>query len=214
MARIAAGPSSEERRQQIIDAALRVFAREGFAGATNKDIALEAGVTAGLIYHYFADKRALFEAVLTEHTPLGEIGTLLADEAAGDLAPRELVCALVKNLITRMEASENIGAFRCIAAEAVHRPEMATLFNAKSARIVEALAGYLRGQMERGRLRQMDPTLVAQLIVGSVFASVMRRKVTKDSVLSSYSAEQIATTLTELVFRGLEPCGTGEPAAS
>jgi hypothetical protein len=113
-----------------------------------------------------------------------------------------------------MEAAENIGAFRCIAAEAVHRPEMAALFNAKSARIVEALSGYLRGQMERGRLRQMDPTLVAQLIVGSVLTSVMRRKVTKDPVLSSYSAEQIAGTLTELVFRGLEPCGAGGVAAS
>lgn len=214
MARIAAGPSSEERRQQIVDAALRVFAREGYMGATNKDIALEAGVTAGLIYHYFADKRALFEAVLTEHTPLGEIGTLLADDAASELAPRDLVFALVKNLITRMEASENIGAFRCIVAEAVHKPEMTALFNAKSARMVEALAGYLRGQMERGRLREMDSTLVAQLIVGSVLASVMRRKVTKDPLLSAYSAEQIATTLTELVFHGLEPPAAGALPAS
>ena len=59
MARVAAGPSSEERRQQSIAAARCVFARKGFLGPTNQDIALAAGVTPGLLYHYFADKRAL-----------------------------------------------------------------------------------------------------------------------------------------------------------
>lgn len=214
MARLAAGPSSEERRQQIIDAALRVFARKGFIGATNKDIALEAGVTPGLIYHYFADKHALFEAVLTDHTPLGDVGVLLADEGVHELEPRELVLTLVKTLVTRMEASRNVGAFQCIIGEAMRQPEMTALFNAKAARVIEALAGYLRGQMERGRLRQMDATLVAQLVIGSVIACVMRRKITRDPVLSAYSVEQIATTLTEMVFGGLElPTGRATAAS-
>jgi AcrR family transcriptional regulator len=39
----------EDRREQIIDAAMRVFAQKGFSGATNKDIAHEAGITPGLI---------------------------------------------------------------------------------------------------------------------------------------------------------------------
>jgi AcrR family transcriptional regulator len=43
-----------------------------------------------LLYHYFADKRALFEAVLMEHTPLGDVSALLADEGVQQLAPREL----------------------------------------------------------------------------------------------------------------------------
>jgi AcrR family transcriptional regulator len=204
MARIAAGPSSEERRQQIVDAALCVFARKGFIGATNKDIALEAGVTPGLIYHYFADKRALFEAVLTEHTPLGDVGALLADEGVRGLEPRELVLSLVTGMVTRMEAVRDVGAFQCVIGEAMRRPEMRALFNAKAARVAELLAGYLRSQMERGRLRPMDPMLVAQLLISSVIACVMRRKVTQDPVLSGYSVEQIATTLTDMVCGGLE----------
>ncbi|MBV8695756.1 MAG: TetR family transcriptional regulator, partial [Ktedonobacteraceae bacterium] len=38
----------EDRREQIIDAAMRVFSQKGFTRATNKDIAHEAGITAGL----------------------------------------------------------------------------------------------------------------------------------------------------------------------
>jgi AcrR family transcriptional regulator len=204
MARLAAGPTSEERRQQIIDAALRVFACKGFMGATNKDIALEAGITPGLLYHYFADKRALFEAVLMEHTPLGDVSALLADDRLQELAPRELLLTLIRVMVTRLEASENVGAFQCLLGEAMHEPETTALFNAKVARVVDKLAGYLRGQMEPGRLRPLDPTLVAQLITGSVMACVMRRKITRDPALSAYSVEQIATTLAEMVLGGLE----------
>src|SRR5919197_1581971 len=108
MARVAAGPSSEERRQQIIAAARCVFARKGFMGATNKDIALAAGITPGLLYHYFADKRALFEAVLMEHTPLGDVSALLADEGVQQLAPRELLLTLLRVMVTGVKAAENV----------------------------------------------------------------------------------------------------------
>ena len=48
----------ENRREQIMESALRVFAKKGFTGASNKDIAREAGITPGLIYHYFESKEA------------------------------------------------------------------------------------------------------------------------------------------------------------
>jgi AcrR family transcriptional regulator len=51
---------TEDRREQIIDAALQVFAKIGFARATNSEIAREAGnMTPGLIYYYFKSKEDL-----------------------------------------------------------------------------------------------------------------------------------------------------------
>ena len=53
-----------ETRQNIIRTALRVFLAEGYAGASLKEVAREAGVTKGAIYHYFESKEELFaEAV-------------------------------------------------------------------------------------------------------------------------------------------------------
>ena len=60
----------EDRREQIIDAAMRVFAQKGFVRATNKDVAREAGITAGLIYHYFENKEALLMAIIEGRSPL------------------------------------------------------------------------------------------------------------------------------------------------
>src|ERR1700720_587575 len=66
----------EDRREQIIDAAMRIFAQKGFARATNKDIAREAGITPGLIYHYFESKEALLKAIIEGRSPLRFINTL------------------------------------------------------------------------------------------------------------------------------------------
>src|SRR5947209_8198742 len=55
--------SADERRRQIVEAAVRVFARAGYHGARVADIAVEAGVAYGLVYHYYPSKEALLEAI-------------------------------------------------------------------------------------------------------------------------------------------------------
>jgi AcrR family transcriptional regulator len=56
--------TAEERREQIVESAHRVFARRGLAGARTRDIAEEAGVNEALVYQHFRSKSDLFEAVL------------------------------------------------------------------------------------------------------------------------------------------------------
>ena len=56
----------EDKRRLILAAAVRVFAREGYHDARVGDIATEAGVAYGLVYHYFTSKEAVLEAVFRE----------------------------------------------------------------------------------------------------------------------------------------------------
>ena len=56
--------ASQQRRNQILEAALRVFAEKGFFGARTDDIAREAGVSKGLLYWYFESKDAILLALL------------------------------------------------------------------------------------------------------------------------------------------------------
>ena len=55
-----------ERRRQIIDAAAEVFAARGLDGATTAEICRAAGMSPGNLFHYFASKRDLFLAVITD----------------------------------------------------------------------------------------------------------------------------------------------------
>jgi len=53
--------AQEERRRQILDAAVRAFAKKGYHACRVSDIAEEAGVAYGLVYHYFESKDAVLE---------------------------------------------------------------------------------------------------------------------------------------------------------
>ena len=58
--------AQEERRRQILDAAVRAFAKKGYHACRVSDIAEEAGVAYGLVYHYFESKDAVLEAIFRE----------------------------------------------------------------------------------------------------------------------------------------------------
>lgn len=58
--------SQEERRRQILDAAVRSFAQKGYHASRVSDIAEEAGVAYGLVYHYFDSKEAVLEAIFRD----------------------------------------------------------------------------------------------------------------------------------------------------
>jgi AcrR family transcriptional regulator len=65
--RVAQEERSERSRAQILDAALRLFSRQGYRGTSIRDIALAAKVSTGNVYHQFPDKESLFRVLLERY---------------------------------------------------------------------------------------------------------------------------------------------------
>ena len=88
--------ASEDKRRLILDAAVRVFAREGYHDARVGDIAKEAGVAYGLVYHYFGSKEAVLETIFRE-TWSAMLTAIGAVEELGEPAPEQVrkVAAIV-----------------------------------------------------------------------------------------------------------------------
>jgi TetR/AcrR family transcriptional regulator len=61
-----------DRQRQLLEAALNIFSRRGFKGATTKEIAAAAGVTEAIIFQHFPSKEALYSAVLELHLDAGD----------------------------------------------------------------------------------------------------------------------------------------------
>ena len=88
--------AQEERRRQILDAAVRAFATKGYEACRGSDIAADAGVAYGLVYHYFESKDAVLEAVFREMWGM-MVAAINAVEASEE-SPREQLrksCAIV-----------------------------------------------------------------------------------------------------------------------
>jgi len=88
VASAARSQAAADKRRLILDAAVRVFARQGFHGCRVSDIADEAGVAYGLVYHYFASKDEVLDTLFLERWDV-MIAMIAETDARADLSPRE-----------------------------------------------------------------------------------------------------------------------------
>jgi TetR/AcrR family fatty acid metabolism transcriptional regulator len=93
----AARPRNGDKRRAILDAAIRVFARQGYHATRVSDIADEAGVAYGLVYHYFRSKEAVMNELFSERWSL----LLAAGEEvmASSATPREKLAGIAGFII-------------------------------------------------------------------------------------------------------------------
>ena len=80
--------AQEERRRQILNAAVRAFAKKGYHACRVSDIAEEAGVAYGLVYHYFESKEEILDTLFTERWQL-MIDAIVSIDARRNATARE-----------------------------------------------------------------------------------------------------------------------------
>jgi TetR/AcrR family fatty acid metabolism transcriptional regulator len=159
--RAAAG---EEKRRQILDAAVRVFARKGFHASRVGDIAKEAGVAHGLLYHYFTSKNEVLEAVFHENWSvlLARIGAV---EESDELAVEQLrhIAAIV--LRTWLHLPDVV---RVVIREFGRSPELSERIG-ELAQPIDAIQRVIARGIERGEFRKdVDPRVAATVVYGSI----------------------------------------------
>ena len=193
----------EDRREQIIDAAMRVFSQKGFTGATNKDIAREASITPGLIYYYFESKEKLLEAVIERRSPL----RLVTSPPPQILTmPAEMFLRFMIRQILGIVESENfVQLIRVMLPEVIRNPQVTPMVATLFQRVLGFLTSYFESRMETGELRRADASLTAQVFLGSIMGFVLRRHIIRDSLALEYSHEQIADAVAETVLAGILP---------
>lgn len=193
----------EDRRDQIIEAAMRVFAQKGFTRATNKDIAREAGITPGLIYYYFESKEDLLKSIIETRSP-AQLMTTLPPQAF-ELPPEIFLRMLILRVLGIIESERLIQLIRMLLPELMHNAEMAPIIFSIIQRVLEFLGTYFDTQVEKGALRRINGVLTAQIMVGAVFSFVLRRQIIRDPTALEYTQEQIAEIVSETVLQGILP---------
>ncbi len=194
----------EDRREQIIDAALRVFAQKGFVRATNRDVAHEAGITTGLIYYYFRSKEDLFRAILEERSPVQAVAQVTTEML--EQPPQILLPLLIQRVLSIVEDEQFIGVVRVILPEMLHdATQISPIVQSFFQRGLGFLSAYLQAQVAKGRVRaDLDVDVMAQMVVSSIMGMLLRRQVLRDPAVLHYTHEQIVHVLTETLLQGIQ----------
>jgi TetR/AcrR family fatty acid metabolism transcriptional regulator len=157
--------AQEERRRQILDAAVRAFAKKGYHACRVSDIAEEAGVAYGLVYHYFESKDAVLESIFREMWGM-MVAAINAVEAIEE-SPREQLrksCAIV--LRTWRDYPDVV---RVLVREVARSGEQLQREVEEIAHAFEALARIVeRGQEQKVFRRDISPRLASWVIYGAL----------------------------------------------
>jgi AcrR family transcriptional regulator len=195
-----------DRRRQIIEAAMRVFARDGYHKATIKRIAREGGLRSpALIYHYFDDKRALFSAVIAHFQPFHD--TPLADpQRAGEwleLPPDVFLPRLLERLLALRENPDSVRMMRLYFSEASRSPDVAEAIGDFQTGALAFLERYLQRQVELRRLHPHDSASVARLVVGAALAFLLGSEIFPAVAATMPPAGVYVRAVVDTVLHGL-----------
>jgi AcrR family transcriptional regulator len=163
-----------DRREDILQASLHLFAEKGFHGTSMRDIARSADITEGLIYHYFENKRDLFRAIIDEHSFLPLLRTL--PELAEHLDLRGLLIVLARGFFDVLR--QNTELTRLLLQEVqVFPEEKEAFFSDAVGQSISELAQILDSRMSERTRAQIDPQVAARIFFNSLLAFFVEQEI-------------------------------------
>ncbi len=167
---------SPEKRAQILLGAAKVFATDGYEGASMARIASVAGVSKGTLYNYFDSKAALFTAYVTD--TCGQTLAHVFDRRDQLDDPASVLHGIGRRMLAMMLSDAGLAMYRMVIAEAAKFPNLARVFfDAGPARAIAFMAEWLAEETRRGRLSVPDPDFAAEQFFNLCQTRlVMRRK--------------------------------------
>jgi AcrR family transcriptional regulator len=176
---VKAGPrmTAQDRRQQIIDVALKLFSEKGFRGTTTKEIALAAGINEAIIFRHFATKSDLYAAIIDQKASSSYFQAVHksfkeAEETGDD---RKLFQAVAFNLLEFHENDNT--AMRVLLYSALERHELAeSIYRNHISKVHGQLADHVKTRMNEGVFRRVDPMIAVRGFIGMVISHVLHKK--------------------------------------
>ena len=200
---------NRDKRTLILDAAIKVFARAGYHGARVSDIAREAGIAYGLVYHYFKNKDEILSTIFEEQW----FGFLRAVEdighSEGILRDRLVsIAALVLNAYRVRPDWVKVLVFEIQRSSRFAQPGQIRAVT----RLFDAMREILETAQKGGELRaDVDPGVASTLFIGALELMITRMvlgivEVPEDEAAQRADYLEFANTAVEIFLNG---CGQG-----
>jgi TetR/AcrR family transcriptional repressor of mexJK operon len=156
------------RERAILDAALKVFAAQGYTGASMDAVAAEAGVTKPTLYSYFPSKESLFQAMM-----LGKRDAMLdVFEHPSDQGMVADLLVFAWAYADTVMRPEMLALARLIIGEVQRFPEIGRAYQASGPdHLLRGIMRYLDSQRRAGRLEFEDAELAAQDLWGLILSA-------------------------------------------
>ena len=155
----------DKRKKQLLQVALDVFMEKGYYGTSTREIARRAGVSSGLLFHYFSNKESIYLELIKIGVEEMKIDTETAMEA-----PCEYLFQTIKNVFEQLESNPSFGKMFVfmdnVQYTAVNDKEIELFL--KSIDICRQWIPVIEEGQRRGEFREGNPHSLCVAVLGAV----------------------------------------------
>jgi len=191
-----------DRRQQILEVATGLFARQGFNGTTTRHIAEAAGVNEALIFRHFPTKEGLYDAVIEQKCAAMGARLELEGRLRSGKGDRELFVEIAADILARRRKDTTLS--RLLLFSALENHHLSDRFYRNNvAQYYERLAEHIEKRIRDGAFRKVDPMLAARGFLAMINYHFLIQELFGFKKYQKFSDAQVTETLTDIWLHGM-----------
>jgi TetR/AcrR family transcriptional regulator, cholesterol catabolism regulator len=188
---------AEERRQQILESALDVFAGKGYSHTTVKDLAEAAGISDGLMYHYFSGKEQLLEEAMKQESFLPYLQEIM--EGTSHIPCRKVLKDIGYGFLSLLRERKRI--IEVFIREGYSNRTVQSIWSSLVCEGVAMLSDYFNTRVANGELKPHNTEITARCL----FSSVLLLYFTRDILtFTGMTEERFVNELVDNLLDGIE----------
>jgi AcrR family transcriptional regulator len=202
--------SADERREQILQGATRLFAEKGFRGTTTRELAEHLSISEALMFKYFPSKEALYRAII-ERQINGDEDVFYPREAIQSKNDRQVFQSVASYLIRKNTQDPNF--MRLLLYSALEGHELSKIFTEGVAlKNTRLLSKYIRQRIREKAFKDVPPLLAARAFIGMVIHYILSQEVYGMKGVFHFSHKKVVDTFVDAFLNGLQGGSTGSAA--
>jgi AcrR family transcriptional regulator len=189
------------KRQDILKAAMELFAKNGFRGTTTRDLASQADVNEAIIFRYFTNKTELYRAILEEKVHQGDNHYKEVEEMAKTSDVQTFLEFIGHRFLERHEQDSTF--MRLLLFSALEGHELADMFLTAMA-VRDPMMTYIQRQMDAGIFKRMDPFLAARAFLGMFVGHVQMQEIFGQKKAREFERSEVVRTFVSIYLAGMK----------
>ncbi|MDZ8221710.1 MULTISPECIES: TetR/AcrR family transcriptional regulator [unclassified Nostoc] len=190
-------PAIAPKQEQILQGAIQIFLKEGYAKTSMDRVSASAGVSKQTIYSHFQDKEGLFKALIERLTITCFQSIFTIEKLQGE--PAILLRQIAEIYLTKVaDNSDYLALLRLIITESQNFPELAKLYNQIVVQRGRQILSYYFASHPELAIR--DPEAMAHIFLGSLVSYVIVEEILHGKELTSLSRDRLLDSLINMVM--------------
>jgi AcrR family transcriptional regulator len=195
--------STEQRRRQLMGAAMRLFSAKGFDGTTTREIAHAAGINEAIIFRHFPSKEALYWAVVSSRIrAAGRRETIRHFLGSAHMDPKEVLAGIAESLLDRTR--EDADLTRLLLFSALRNAKLSdSFFRTYMAETYNSIADFIRAGIRSGRFRKIDPVVGARAFMGMISQHILLQELLGGVRKNACTPRSLGRQLADIWLNGM-----------